>query len=189
MSIRNISGLRPLAAFGAVLIAAAVLVITSPSVDRARASICSGDSPAFSMNWRDNYWVGSDNDGSPICDQAGQFIVSVQRINWAHGYRASSVDGYYGPNTQDDVEDFQSGHGLSADGLVGTNTWGKYDDHPQLKICYGSGECEWKYSAYGGNSTLWEQATPFNQVCAAKLGNWSQFVWFDRTGPSGTNNC
>jgi len=172
-----------------VLLAALAVFLLVSSSDRARGSVCSGDSPATSMDWRDNYWVGTQNDGSPVCDQAGQFIVTVQRINYAHGHQASSVDGYYGSGTQDDVEDFQSGHGVTSDGLVGTNTWGKYDNHPQLKVCFATGRCEWKYSAYGGNSSLWMQPGDATQICAIKLGDWSEWVWFDRTGPTVTNSC
>ncbi len=170
----------------AVVVIAAYMV--SFNLGRADASVCAGDSPAFSMNWRDNYWVGSDNDGSPVCDQAGQFIVNVQRINYAHNYRASSVDGYYGGNTQDDVEDFQGAHSQAEDGLVGTNTWGQYDNHPTLDVCYGTGECYWKYAAYSGSYQLWKQASSFNQICSRVVSG-STWVWFDRTGPNGTNSC
>jgi peptidoglycan hydrolase-like protein with peptidoglycan-binding domain len=33
------------------------------------------------------------------------------------------VDGQFGNHTKDAVQDFQESHGLTADGVVGPNTW------------------------------------------------------------------
>lgn len=158
------------------------------SADRVNAGVCSGDSPAMSMDWRDNWWVGKDIDGSPVCDTAGQYVITIQRINWAHGYRNSTVDGYYGSNTQDDVELFQIAHGVARDGLVGNSTWGKYDNHPEDMECFASGECYWYYYQYNPVDPLWFQWSSFTNICSKKFPT-TDFVWFDRTGPSGTNSC
>jgi peptidoglycan hydrolase-like protein with peptidoglycan-binding domain len=42
------------------------------------------------------------------------------------GYRQSSIDGYYGANTHQDVRSFQAFKSLPVDGLVGSNTWTAY---------------------------------------------------------------
>ena len=38
---------------------------------------------------------------------------------------SSNQDGIYGPSTESLVKQFQSSHGLAADGIVGANTWTK----------------------------------------------------------------
>jgi putative peptidoglycan binding protein len=57
----------------------------------------------------------------------GEDVKSVQYLVTAHG-NSTGVDGVFGPLTKSAVEAFQSSHGLSADGIVGPQTW------PQLII-------------------------------------------------------
>lgn len=55
----------------------------------------------------------------------GNDVKKVQaRLNQL-GYKAGSVDGYYGNNTRNAVIRFQKAKGLSADGIVGPQTWKK----------------------------------------------------------------
>lgn len=42
-----------------------------------------------------------------------------------------AVDGVFGPVTKSRVEQYQAGHGLAADGVVGVHTWGSLLGHPQ----------------------------------------------------------
>jgi hypothetical protein len=53
---------------------------------------------------------------------SGEDVKSVQYLLTAQGHPAT-VDGIFGQLTKAAVEAFQSGHGLSADGAVGNQTW------------------------------------------------------------------
>jgi len=57
----------------------------------------------------------------------GEDVSTVQYLVTAHGH-ATAVDGIFGPLTKAAVEAFQSSRGLTADGIVGPQTW------PQLII-------------------------------------------------------
>ena len=44
------------------------------------------------------------------------------------------IDGNFGSATESAVKDFQSGNGLSADGIVGPQTWAKLPSDPQTPL-------------------------------------------------------
>lgn len=46
----------------------------------------------------------------------------------ALGYSDDDADGYFGPQTEADTEDWQAARGLTPDGLVGEKTWDAYKD-------------------------------------------------------------
>jgi peptidoglycan hydrolase-like protein with peptidoglycan-binding domain len=52
--------------------------------------------------------------------QLGSKGIDVERLQRALGI---AVDGSFGPATQSAVKAYQSRHGLSADGIVGSATW------------------------------------------------------------------
>jgi len=54
---------------------------------------------------------------------SGRDVVTVQYLLRHHG-QSLSVDGSFGPATESAVKSFQGAKGLSADGIVGSNTWG-----------------------------------------------------------------
>src|SRR4051812_28411302 len=54
----------------------------------------------------------------------GEDVRTVQYLLDVHG-PAIAVDGVFGPGTKTAVQSFQSGHGLTADGIVGNATWDK----------------------------------------------------------------
>jgi GH25 family lysozyme M1 (1,4-beta-N-acetylmuramidase) len=54
--------------------------------------------------------------------QSGRQVTTVQYLLNAHG-TTLTVDGEFGPATHTATVSFQSGHGLTADGIVGPNTW------------------------------------------------------------------
>lgn len=55
---------------------------------------------------------------------SGANVTAVQQLLTARGY-ATTADGAFGPATKSKVVSFQSSRGLTADGIVGTQTWGK----------------------------------------------------------------
>lgn len=52
----------------------------------------------------------------------GPLVYAVQYLLRAHGYNLT-VDGQFGPQTRNQVKAFQTAQSLSADGIVGENTW------------------------------------------------------------------
>lgn len=60
--------------------------------------------------------------GTVQSGQSGRVVTAVQYLLRAHG-GSLSVDGAFGPETEQAVRDFQNTKGLSADGIVGPNTW------------------------------------------------------------------
>jgi peptidoglycan hydrolase-like protein with peptidoglycan-binding domain len=69
--------------------------------------------------WTNLSWVG------PGYETAGVNVKAAQQICTDAGYGSviKGIDGYYGTNTGNGIRDFQSSHGLSADGVVGSQTW------------------------------------------------------------------
>lgn len=70
--------------------------------------------------------VGGDPTGVswPIAraGDSGERVRSVQYLLNEHG-DSITVDGIFGPNTEDAVRNFQSGVGAAVDGIVGNQTW------------------------------------------------------------------
>ena len=62
--------------------------------------------------------------GWPVVQQgqSGHAVTAVQYLLDAHG-ASLTADGDFGPATRSAVVSFQSAHGLTADGIVGTMTW------------------------------------------------------------------
>ncbi len=59
---------------------------------------------------------------SAVINNTGPNVFAIQYLLRQHGY-ALSVDGIYGAGTTSVVQNFQTAHGLSADGIVGPQTW------------------------------------------------------------------
>jgi peptidoglycan hydrolase-like protein with peptidoglycan-binding domain len=65
-------------------------------------------------------------------NDTGEDVKSVQYLLNSRGC-SLATDGVFGPATKTAVVAFQSGHGLTADGIVGNATW------PQLIVTVGTG--------------------------------------------------
>jgi hypothetical protein len=52
----------------------------------------------------------------------GPWVAKVQALLVAHGHQVN-IDGIFGPATDTEVKAFQAGSGLTADGVVGAQTW------------------------------------------------------------------
>ena len=58
-------------------------------------------------------------------DTTGEVVKLLQEQLKTLGYDCYGIDGYFGNNTKQAVIRFQNNSGLSADGIVGQNTWRK----------------------------------------------------------------
>ncbi|MCB1005544.1 MAG: peptidoglycan-binding protein [Acidimicrobiales bacterium] len=58
---------------------------------------------------------------------AGPDVVTLQERLVALGFDPGSVDGNFGPGTATAVQAFQTSAGLTADGVVGAETWAALD--------------------------------------------------------------
>ena len=58
----------------------------------------------------------------------GRFVRYLQFVLKVNGYAVGSVDGVFGANTRSAVQAFQLANGLTADGIVGRNTWYKLNN-------------------------------------------------------------
>ncbi len=65
----------------------------------------------------------------------GRFVRYLQFLLKTQGYSVGNVDGAFGPNTTNAVKAFQQANGLTADGIVGRNTWYKLNNlTPEARI-------------------------------------------------------
>ena len=53
----------------------------------------------------------------------GQLVRNAQGLLLAHGNDPKGIDGQFGPNTKAATQAFQTAEGLTADGIVGPQTW------------------------------------------------------------------
>lgn len=65
---------------------------------------------------------------------SGFAVELVQGALKTLGYNPGSIDGYFGPNTQNAVKNFQRANGLDVDGSVGPKTWTKLGDKCKGKV-------------------------------------------------------
>ncbi|MEZ5175293.1 MAG: peptidoglycan-binding domain-containing protein [Acidimicrobiia bacterium] len=154
------------------------LFVVSP----AHAISCSGDTWADGDTWDDNYLVGYSS--FTTCDLNGEYTVGIQRINWGLGYRQSTVDGYFGSGTQQDVKSYQTLRHTTSDGLVGPATWSLYRNE-----LFASGVDEngtlifYKTNGYS-QSWMKDTGPSPDRWYGRKLGTSSTYVKFWTSGPA-----
>ena len=56
---------------------------------------------------------------------SGEDVRDVQRILNALQFGSLALDGIFGSATEAAVKSYQTSRGLSADGIVGSNTWNR----------------------------------------------------------------
>jgi putative peptidoglycan binding protein len=111
------------------------MVATAPGTASARSC-----NTTATYNWSNNCTVSEGNASNMV--EAIQRVVSLYGI--AHSYPAcdpGTIDGIFGTNTFNAVECFQRHTGLSVDGIVGPNTWGKLQSQLAKVQCDG----DWCY--------------------------------------------
>lgn len=80
------------------------------------------------LNVQFNAGLSEDNSTGPLTRTVASRVILRQGANgnitrWVQAHVGAGVDGSFGPATLSAVQAFQRNHGLSADGVVGSNTW------------------------------------------------------------------
>ncbi|TCP66467.1 peptidoglycan-binding domain-containing protein [Baia soyae] len=70
--------------------------------------------------WSKNDYVGSGYLSS------GGYVQAVQRMLLETPWGYSGVDGRYGKNTKKGIMEFQENRKMKADGIVGSDTWARF---------------------------------------------------------------
>lgn len=73
-------------------------------------------------DWMPNCWVGSGYITNAV------FVAGIQVEDGDWGCNNGGKDGQFGPNTEAGVKCFQRNRGISADGIVGSDSWWNYGD-------------------------------------------------------------
>lgn len=112
----------------AALVAVTTVVGFASTAQASTTAVDGGD--ALTDDWGDHYGEL----GNSLCNGCGDsngtdLVFMWQSILYAEGYLSKSgVDGYFGSGTESATKKWQARAGLSADGKVGSGTWGKADD-------------------------------------------------------------
>lgn len=119
-SVRVALSSAPTVSVAAVSSAVTVAADQAPVSTSAVAALTAGDATATTAAGR---VVSKPNDNVALGD-TGPGVKQVQSALVAHGYKVT-VDGSFGPKTEQAVKGFQTKNGLKQDGVVGPETWTK----------------------------------------------------------------
>lgn len=80
------------------------------------------------LNVQCNAGLSEDNNAGPLTRAAASRVILRQGASgnitrWVQANVGVDIDGSFGPVTLSAIQAFQNNHGLSADGIVGANTW------------------------------------------------------------------
>ena len=140
-----------------ILALAASLPLTVMTAVPGAASAASCNTVATG-NWSNNCLVGP-GDASNLVEAVQAVLYWYSILRNYPTCNPMSYDGVFGTNTKDATECFQSHTGLSVDGEVGSQTWGKMQSFLEPNgACQGN----WCYFNFNGltNSAIWRQWTP-----------------------------
>ena len=109
----------------------------------------------------------------------GSDVTELQRLLNSTGYGYNlAEDGSYGSNTEAAVRDYQKRMGLTEDGIVGTNTWGKLNQASSASTPAATAPAEVKaptfeYQTYKPSDTVAQAETLLQQHLAHKPGEYT----------------
>ena len=98
----------------------------------------------------------------------GPYVIELQEILTKLLYYTGTIDGNFGPNTENAVKRFQINNRLTADGVVGRDTWSALSSlYSPLAICEEEpGQDYFLYTVVAGD-TLWSIARRFQTTVEA----------------------
>lgn len=88
------------------------------------------DSKTVSMIKKISSGSARSSSGSLRLGSNGPKVVRLQNLLSLHGFAPGTVDGVFGPGTEERVKEFERYHGLSPDGVVGNEVWEKLESAP-----------------------------------------------------------
>lgn len=104
-------------------------------VDVSDTAVCGSengeDNNSSNNDWGDNCVIKRSTDSGQFADSL--FAVGIQRVVYCAGYGTGAnygvfADGEYGPGSEAAVQEFQRAQGLTDDGIVGPQTWGRLQE-------------------------------------------------------------
>lgn len=103
---------RVAAVLAAVVIAASMVMVAAPVL-----AAC--NDPAQGSSWANNC------PNSKNGDNRSNMATEAQRVLKGNGFYGGSIDGIIGSITDGAIRNYQASKGLTADGIIGSNTWSK----------------------------------------------------------------
>ena len=92
----------------------------------------------------------------------GPYVTELQEVLTKLLYYTSSIDGNFGTETENAVKRFQINNKLTADGVVGRDTWSAlYSLYSPLAICDEEPDQEYFLYTVVAGDTLWSIARRF----------------------------